>query len=108
MHIFSLGRHTLLVKLDIALAYQNIPVHPDDRKLQGMQWKGHTYIDTVLPFGLMSAPGLFCVVASAFEWILKQDGTSRLIHCLNDFLTFGAPESDECQRNISTMVKTCD
>ena len=107
-HVLSLGRHTLLAKLDIAHAYRNIPVHPDDRRLLGMKWKGHTYIDTVLPFGLRSAPRIFCAVASALEWILEQEGTSRSIHYIDDFLTFGAPESDECQRNISTMVKTCD
>ena len=37
----------------------NVPVHPTESYLLGMQWKGETYIDTALPFGLRSAPKFF-------------------------------------------------
>ncbi len=36
-------------------AFRIVPVHPDDRHLLGMQWRGRTYVDKVLPFGLRSA-----------------------------------------------------
>ena len=35
--ILLLGRGTLLAKIDIKHAYRNMPIHPDDRPLLGMQ-----------------------------------------------------------------------
>lgn len=55
----QLGRDAQLAKIDIAHAYRNVPVHPADRHLLGMQWDNLIYIDTVLPFGLRSAPKIF-------------------------------------------------
>ena len=57
--VLSLGKGTLLAKVDIESAFRNIPVHPDDRHLLGMLWDNKLYIDTVLPFGLRSAPKIF-------------------------------------------------
>ena len=54
--IMSYNRGALLAKLDIESAYRIIPVHPDDRSLLGMVWKGRLYVDSSLPFGLRSAP----------------------------------------------------
>ena len=42
--------------------------------LLGMQWKGKTFLDTRLPFGLWSAPIIFMALADAIEWIVKQRG----------------------------------
>ena len=41
----ALGRGALLAKVDIEAAYRLIPVHPQDRVLQGMRWKGMIYVD---------------------------------------------------------------
>ena len=38
--VLQLGRGAMLAKMDIKQAYQNVPVHPADRRLLGMQWKG--------------------------------------------------------------------
>ena len=35
--VLSLGKETLLAKVDIESAFRNIPVHPDDRHLLGIQ-----------------------------------------------------------------------
>ncbi len=35
--ILELGRGALLAKMDIDHAYRNVPVHPDDSQLLGMQ-----------------------------------------------------------------------
>ena len=61
----ALGQGSLLAKFDIQSAYRTVPFHPDDRLLLGMQWNGSLYIDTTLPFGLRSAPKIFCAIA---EW----------------------------------------
>ena len=74
-----------LAKFDIENAYRIAPVHPDDRSLLGMAWKGQLYIDTDLPFGLHSSPKIFNAVADALQWILEQEWVETL-HYLDDFL----------------------
>ena len=63
-----------MAKVDIQHAYRNVPVHPDDRHLLGMEWRGRVFLDKTLPFGLRSAPKLFCALADALGWILKAAG----------------------------------
>ena len=65
--IKQLGRGTQLAKWDIKNAYRMVQVHPGDRELLGMSWKGQTFIDTVLPFGLRSARKIFTAVADALQ-----------------------------------------
>ena len=48
-------RGTLMAKFDMASAYRNVAIHPDDRPLLGMQWHGKYFVDMVLLFGLRSA-----------------------------------------------------
>ncbi len=50
--VLEVGRGALMAKSDIKQAYRNIPVHPEDRGLLGMQWKGQLLVDGGLPFGL--------------------------------------------------------
>ena len=38
--VADLGRGSLLAKVDIESAYRLIPVHPQDRQLQAMEWEG--------------------------------------------------------------------
>ena len=82
-----------MAKVDAKSAYRNVPVHPDDRWLMGMMWDGALYVDTALPFGLRSAPKIFTAIANAVEWIVRQEGVKVAIHCLDDFLVVGAPDS---------------
>ena len=95
-NITSRGQGALLAKIDIKSAYRNVPLHPDDRWLMGMSWKGALYIDTALPFGLRSAPKIFTALADAAEWIIRHAGVSFVIHYLDDFLVTGAPATSEC------------
>ena len=69
--VLLLGVGALLAKFDIQSAYRIVPVHPDDRPLLAMMWKGQLYIDTALPFGLRSAPKIFSALADALEWGLS-------------------------------------
>ena len=73
-----------------------------------MSWKGKLYVDTVLPFGLRSAPKIFNALADTLQWIAEQQGVSFLRHFLDDFITAGSPNSDECHTNLSTLMATCD
>ena len=105
--ILALGKGTLLAKIDIKSAFRLIPVHPSDRHLLAMEWRGNIYLDTCLPFGLRSAPKLFNLMADLLAWILEQQGVSNLMHYLDDFLTMGHPNSPECQGNLHTLIQVC-
>ena len=106
--IASVGKGALLAKVDIKSAYRIMPVHPEDRPLLGMQWKGELYVDTCLPFGLRSAPRIFTAVADMLEWCAKEQGVTHLFHYLDDYITIGKAESDECKANMVTLLATCE
>ncbi len=72
--IMELGRGALIAKADVKAAYRNVPVHPKDRWLLGMEWKGEAYVDGTLPFGLRSAPLIFTALGDAVEWIAQKKG----------------------------------
>ena len=106
-HILTLGRGTLLAKLDIKSAYRTVPVHPDDRPLLAVKWQGKVYIDMALPFGLRSAPKIFNSIADALEWIIAQEVTDPVLHYLDDFLFFGAPKTDNCYKALRAAKGAC-
>ena len=57
-----------------------------------------------LPFGLRSSPRIFTAVAVALEWMLLHRGVSWSIHCIDDFLTMGQPDTIECTNNLHVMA----
>ena len=102
--VLSLGRGSLLAKIDIKKAYRNIPVAPADRLLLGMIWENQLFVDATLPFGLRSAPKIFTAVADAAEWMARQQGVHWIFHYLDDFLLVGPPNSDVCKKNIDRVL----
>ena len=105
VRIRRLGRGVSLAKFDIASAYRTVPVHPVDRLLLGMVWRGDLYVDGALPFGLRSAPKLFTAIADALLWIMGQHGVSHALHYLDDFLLLG--RGDECAAALRTSLSLC-
>ena len=105
--LIHLGPGAQMAKVDIKQAYRIIPVHPDDRHLLAVQWEGQTLVDKVLPFGLRSAPLIFTAVADALQWIMTKKGVCPVFHYLDDFITLGSPQSDQCLRNLQRLVYTC-
>ena len=63
--VAKLRRGALLAKIDVEAAYRLIPVHPQDRVLQAVQWENKIYVDPMLSFGLRSAPKAFNTRADA-------------------------------------------
>ena len=106
--IMSLGPGALLAKFDIASAYRTVPVHPADRLLLGMRWRGDLLVDGALPFGLRSAPKLFTAVADALMWVMGRHGIVHAMHYLDDFLILGPPKSESCRRNLSISLELCE
>ena len=103
----SWGRGALLAKLDIESAYRIVPIHPDDRSVLGMKWKGAIYIDTCLPFGLRSAPMIFTALANALGWIFTQHEVRDVTHYLDNFLIVGDPGSSECSVALNVALELC-
>ena len=97
----------MLANIDIEHAYRNIPIHPLDRRLLGMEWNGALYVDTVLPFELRSTPKLFSAVVDVLEWIALHEGVSILLHYLDDFLTMGRELTSECWNNLKKLIQLC-
>ncbi len=103
--LWERGRRALMAMVDVKSAYRNVPIHPDDRWMMGMLWEGALYIDTILPFGLRSAPQIFTAITAAVEWIAKQERVTFIIHYLDDFLVIGAPASPECSMALATLLR---
>ena len=82
-------------------------MHANDRPLLGMRWRGKTYIDSALPFGLRSASKVFNAVADAMQWISEQHGVKPMLHYLDDFLVIGAPITRECKQALGTALGLC-
>ena len=101
----NLGRGALLAKVDVESAYRLVPVHPQDRLLQAVQWEGQVYVDPMLPFGLRSAPKIFNAIADAFHWTLQQQGISHVLHYLDDFIIITPPGSTQCRDNLATLLR---
>ena len=79
-----------------------------DRPLLGMQWDGHFFMDTALPFGLRSAPKIFMAVADAVEWVAREQGVPCIQHYLDDFIIMGHLGSLECQQSLDSMLRVFD
>lgn len=102
-HILSLGQGCLLAKIDT-----DVPVHPHDCHLLGMLWQSMLYVDTVLPFGLQSAPKFFNnALAQALKWIAICRGVSYLDHFLDDYITAGSKGTSKCHDNLTQLVTIC-
>ena len=91
----EVGQGTLLTKLDVQGVYHTVPVHPDDRHLLGMVWKGRIYVYTTLSFGLRSAPKIFNSVA---DWVIRARGVRNVAHYLDDYIIMGSPSQQSVQR----------
>ena len=103
----QLGKGSLLAKMDIESAYRLVPVHPQDRILQAVEWDGQIYVDPMLPFGLRSAPKIFTAVADALNWCLQRAGIRFVSHYLDDFIVVAPPRSEECQRAVEALDSVC-
>ena len=96
-----------MAKTDRKSAFRIVPVHPSDRWLLGLEWKGNFFVDTTLPFGLRSAPKIFNAIADAVQFISVKKGIRWVTHYLDDFLVLEQPESDECKEALSLLQEIC-
>ena len=62
----------------------------------------------VLPFGLRSAPKIFCALADGLQWILESQGVTPCIHYSNDFMVFGSPDSNRCKWELERALRAVE
>ena len=105
--ICRVGPNCLLAKIDVKSTFRLLPVHHADQHLLGMEWKKLSYVDNCLPFGLLSAPKLFNILAQLLLWIVNSKGISFSIHYLDNFLTLDPPAFSTCQQNLDIFRNTC-
>lgn len=102
------GPGAMMAKFDVEAAYRNVAVHPEDRYLLGMKWRGQFFVDLALPFGLHSAPYIFNAIAAMVEWIIVNSyNVADLLHYLDDFITAGPANSDQCINNLQITLSVC-
>ena len=102
----TLGNGTFMAKIDVKSAFRNVPVHPADRILLGMEWNGSKFVDSVLPFGLRTAPKLFNVIADAIQYIALTQGVQNIAHYLDDFIVM-ASSTARCEADLLTLESVC-
>ena len=78
----SLGKGSLLAKIDIKSAYRLIPICPRDRLRLGMQWNN---------------------LAEGLEWCIFKEGMQHIFHYLDDFIVLGPAESSECGESLHAL-----
>ena len=105
--MLRLGKGAEMAKVNISQAYRNVPVHPADRHLLGMEWEGRVYVDGMLPYGLRSAPLLFTALGDAMQWSVEHAGVEWLGHYTDNFVTVGRPNAGEGGNNLGVLKDTC-
>ena len=90
----GVGANAHLAKTDIQLAFQIVPIHPDDHLL-GMRWDGMFYYNTPFPMECSMSCAIFESFSTAIQWIANNKlGILGMVHVLNEFLII-APSARE-------------
>ena len=90
--------------IDLKSAYHHIKMHPRSRKFLGVFWKGKYYNWLSLPFGLHSAPWIFCTVLAEPVRKIRQQGV-KMISYMDDF-GFGAKGGTRAMRDGRIIIDT--
>ena len=99
-----------MAKVDLRHAYRSVPVHPANHQALGLKWKfkgcaKYTYLmDTRLPFGGKSAPGIFHRLTQAVRRMMARRGFTMVVVYLDDFLVIGKSHS-ECQTAYNVLCE---
>ncbi len=64
-------------------------------------------MDGCLPFGLRSAPLLFTVAADLLQWAACARGATWVRHYIDDFITVGKGNGDDCRQNFLLLKQVC-
>ena len=104
--VFNNGVNCLMSKMDIKQAFRILPVKPSQWPLLGTFWQGNYYIETRLPFGLRSSPGIFNRFADCVCWIITEKyKIKNITHYSDDFFLVGPPNYHQAKEEVNTAVE---
>ena len=86
------GQGCVFTKIDWTDAYKHLLTHPDDQRLQTIQWSGRYFVELYLTFGCKSSPGIYDRTSDIFLRIvcLLAETKRRLkVKQLDDAVMFG-------------------
>ena len=83
-----------MVSLDLKDAYFSVPIHPLDRKLLRLFWKGQRFEFTYLPFGYSLAPRVFTKILKPFAVTRRPKGIRISIY-IDDILIIASSAKQE-------------
>lgn len=98
------GRNCVIFKRDMMDAFRNIPLARKIRWLFGFQWDGDFYVETVLPFGLATAPFIFNLFAEALQWIIQSHLHWELVEHFLDDIIYVIAEIDASESDIRRTI----
>lgn len=99
-----------MAKLDLASAYRSVRIHPSNYTATGLKWTfsgcSHpTYlVDTRLPFGARTSPGIFHQLGQAVRKMLSRQNINNVIVYLDDFLIIGETK-EQCNQNLLSTIR---
>ena len=107
--IQSLGSGCLVAKADFKDAFRLVPVSPASYRLLGFIWDGSYFYDRCLPMGCAISCQTFESLSQALQWILVNKlAVNHVSHILDDFITFGPPDSTECQLSLHKFLSLAE
>ena len=106
-HVRKAGRGCILIKRDLKDAFRNIPLSIQSRRLMGFYWRGITYEECCLSFGLRTAPFLFNLFAEGLHWILAAKLAFPIEHYLDDFI-FIIQNATDAAYTAQTYIEVTD
>ena len=96
--VMAMDPGTHLTNIDIESAYRIMPVHPDDRSLAGDGVEGKELYQPGPAVRVTVRPQNFQHPC----WILQSEGIES-IHYLDDFLIFGPPDKEVCEKQLKEV-----
>jgi hypothetical protein len=100
----AVGKGGHLVKIDLAEAYRQLGIRPEDWHFLGINYNGIHYIDTREVFGDTGAGRKFNNFADALEWIGRKIAWIELFgHFLDDFI-FGNQNEKIAASQLQTFL----
>ena len=98
------GQNCFTSKIDIQHAFRLLPVLPAQMILLGIFWLCQFFVDTRLPFGLRSSPGIFNRFADAVWWIIQFIfNIKNIVHYSDDFFLVSSHNIQQAHTELSTV-----
>ena len=89
-----------LAKIDVAQAFCNLRVYPADTLNFGIEWQGHTYLNSVVAFGWVHGSALYQLLPNTNALFMKQQA-HRIFPYIDDNILV----TSEDQAGLSLFIK---